>query len=228
MSPSAAPEASAKSDLDEGGSAPAAVATGCRSGGGVVPGWYLAKKGEKITKVELTGNLLAEDFGWGDMDKDGFITQEEYETIYDEQYTEDYGLTVLELDALNPGAEPEVLWRYRGKLPAISSPLVYRGIVYFADQRGYVTSLNADSGELLKSERIPGAGTQYFASPVAADGKIYFAGATGKISVLQAGADWVVLSVSGLGERITATPVIGNDRLYVRTKSALYCFSDGS
>lgn len=53
---------------------------------------------------------------------------------------------------------------------------VYRGVVYFADKKGYINAIDGASGELLKRERIPGAGTTFFASPVASDGKVYFAG----------------------------------------------------
>lgn len=51
---------------------------------------------------------------------------------------------------------------------------------------------------------------------------------TGKVVVLKAGAEWTVLSLNDLGDRITATPVIGKDRIYVRTRRTLFCFGGGA
>jgi outer membrane protein assembly factor BamB len=65
-----------------------------------------------------------------------------------------------------------------------------------------------------------------YASPVAADGKVFFAGLEGKLAVLKAGAQWDVLAVNDLGDEIYATPAIAGKSLYVRTKGKLYCFSD--
>ena len=64
----------------------------------------------------------------------------------------------------------------------------------------------------------------YYASPVAADGKVYMAGMLGKITVLTGGGEWEILSTSDLGEEIFATPAIADGRMYVRTSSTLYCF----
>ncbi len=65
---------------------------------------------------------------------------------------------------------------------------------------------------------------EYYASPVAGDGKIYLASLDGMITVLKAGVDWQVLSTTDLGERVIATPAIADGRVYVRTENKLYCF----
>jgi outer membrane protein assembly factor BamB len=65
---------------------------------------------------------------------------------------------------------------------------------------------------------------EYYASPVAGDGKIYLASLDGKVSVLKAGADWEVLSTFDLGEPVIATPAIADGRVFVRTETALYAF----
>jgi len=89
---------------------------------------------------------------------------------------------------------------------------------------GILTALNPATGEVLKQGRIEGALEPYFASPVAADGKIFTLSLNGKLAVLKAGADWEVLSVGDLGEECWATPAIADGHLYVRTVSAIYCF----
>ena len=91
---------------------------------------------------------------------------------------------------------------------------------------GIVTSLNPATGKVLKSGRSKDAIEAYFASPVAADGKIYLTSNDGKVSVLKADAQWEVLAVNDLGEESQATPAIGGNCLYIRTAKALYSFSE--
>jgi outer membrane protein assembly factor BamB len=91
---------------------------------------------------------------------------------------------------------------------------------------GIVTSLNPATGEVFKTARSKDALESYFASPVAADGKIYLISSEGKVSVLKAGAQWEVLAVNDLGEECQATPAIGGGCLYIRTAKVLYCFSE--
>jgi outer membrane protein assembly factor BamB len=90
---------------------------------------------------------------------------------------------------------------------------------------GILTSLNPETGEVLKQGRLEGAIDPYYASPVAADDKVVVASQTGKVTVLKAGAEWDILSVNDLGEECYATPAIANNRLYVRTRGSLYCFA---
>jgi outer membrane protein assembly factor BamB len=65
---------------------------------------------------------------------------------------------------------------------------------------------------------------EYYASPVAGDGKIYLASLEGKVTVLKAGADWEVLSTGDLGEAVVATPAIADRRVFIRTEGRLYAF----
>jgi outer membrane protein assembly factor BamB len=74
--------------------------------------------------------------------------------------------------------------------------------------------------------RLKGAVDNYYASPVAGDGKIFMASELGKIAVLKPGGSLEVVAVNDLGDLIYATPAIDGGRLYVRTRSALYCFGE--
>ena len=90
---------------------------------------------------------------------------------------------------------------------------------------GIITSLDPATGRTLKVGRSSGALGEYYASPVAADGKVFLANAEGKISVLKAGAEWEVLAVNDINDEVSATPALSDGRLYVRTRGALYCFT---
>jgi outer membrane protein assembly factor BamB len=76
---------------------------------------------------------------------------------------------------------------------------------------------------MLQEERVPGFGN-YFASPVAGDGKVYFASEAGVVSILSAERDWRLVSSHEFHEKIYATPVLDHGRLFLRTERALYCF----
>lgn len=118
----------------------------------------------------------------------------------------------------------DVLWRYEKSLPNIPSPVLYRDVLYLLREGGILTSLNPSTGEVLKQGRLEGALGPYFASPVAADGKLITVSQNGKVTVLKAGGQWEILSVASLDDECWATPAISGGRVFIRTYSALLCF----
>ena len=89
---------------------------------------------------------------------------------------------------------------------------------------GILTTFDPATGAVKKQGRLRGAVDSYYASPVAADGKVYIASRSGIVVVLKAGGDQEVLSVNKLDEEIYATPAIVGNRIYLRTTNTLYCF----
>ncbi|HTC78625.1 MAG TPA: hypothetical protein VK657_08410, partial [Terriglobales bacterium] len=73
---------------------------------------------------------------------------------------------------------------------------------------------------------ITGALDFYYSSPVAADGKIYTASPSGQVAVIKAGGDWEMLALNAMDDEVFATPAPLDRRLYLRTRSALYCFGN--
>lgn len=97
-------------------------------------------------------------------------------------------------------------------------------MLYLVKDGGIITSLDPASGKLLKEGRSRDAIGEYYASPVAADNKLFLANVDGKLTVLKAGAQWEVLGVNDLAEETHATPALSDGRIYVRTRGQLYCF----
>jgi outer membrane protein assembly factor BamB len=91
---------------------------------------------------------------------------------------------------------------------------------------GIVTKLETDTGKLLQEERVPAVGN-YFASPVAGDGKVFFCSEPGTVSVVSAEKEWRVISSRDFHEKIYATPVLVGNHVYLRTEEAMYCFEGG-
>ena len=122
------------------------------------------------------------------------------------------------------GNKPKELWRTAKSLADVSSPLLYRNVLYLLKDGGILTALNPEDGSVLKQERLAGALGRYFASPVAGDGKIYTVSESGKVAVIKAGRDWELLTMGDLGEECYATPALAEGQIIVRTKRSLCAF----
>jgi outer membrane protein assembly factor BamB len=92
------------------------------------------------------------------------------------------------------------------------------------NDNGIVTTLNPETGDVIKQGRLTGAPGAVFASPIAADGHIFFSTEAGAIVVVSPGGDLAVTSVNALNEEVYATPALADGRIYVRTTEALYAF----
>jgi len=166
-----------------------------------------------------------EHFGWIDENDDKFIDAREWDVA------RSLGVGEWGTIAVRPGnargrLEPDkVRWRLQKNIPYIPAPLLYQGVYYMVKTGGIITSLDPATGRILKIGRSSGALGEYYASPVAADGKVFLASTEGKISVLKAGAQWEVLAVNDVADEVNATPALSDGRLYVRTRGALYCFT---
>jgi outer membrane protein assembly factor BamB len=177
------------------------------------------------TTTEGSSMTLRRLVGLVDQDKDGAMTQAEYEGSIASLRSRTN--TVL---AIRPGGAgnctaTHVEWRDARGVPEIASPLFYRGRLYLVRDGGMVTSYAAD-GTLHLDRRRLGVLGQYAASPVGADGRIYAAAESGTIVVFRAGDTLDVLARNDLGESIMATPAIAADTLYVRSAAHLWAFAD--
>jgi outer membrane protein assembly factor BamB len=124
------------------------------------------------------------------------------------------------------GSHPKELWRSTKLLADVASPLVYQNVLYFLKDGGLLTGMDPDTGEVLWRERVTESGSRYFASPIAADGKVFLAGEDGKVSVVKAGRAFSRLSFNDLGEECYATPAIGGKILLIRTVQTLWAFGN--
>jgi len=168
---------------------------------------------------------FGEHFGWIDENDDKFIDLQEWNK------TRLYGVGEWGAIAVRPGKssgqleQSAIRWRLQKNIPYIPTPLLYQSVCYMVKTGGIITSLDPTTGRILKVGRSPGALGEYYASPVAADGKVFLANTEGKMTVLKAGAEWEVLAVNEIGDEVYATPALSDGRLYVRTRGVLYCFS---
>jgi outer membrane protein assembly factor BamB len=182
-----------------------------------------------LSRDEFKMTMFEDFFDSWDLNKDGKITRDEWDVLH--KFVAEGKSAALALKAGGEGdvTSSHVLWKKTKGLPHISSGLVYRGQYVMVKDGGLVTAYDAKSGKpLYVQERALPAGP-YWASPVAANGHIYFASLEdGVVTVLKAGAATpeVVAQNPGLGERIAATPAIADNTLYIRTDGHLYAFAE--
>ncbi|MBL9140114.1 MAG: PQQ-binding-like beta-propeller repeat protein [Verrucomicrobiales bacterium] len=176
------------------------------------------------------GNIgLRESLLWGSEAKNKSYSRQEWEKEmrgYDEFVRGDMMKSAI--CAVRTGGTGDVTESHRAWLepkgvPEVPSPLLYRGRLYGVKNGGLFLCRDAANGRMLFEERL-GAPGGYFASPVAADGRIYFASDRGVITVAEAADRFRILAQADLGEPIMATPALVDDQLYVRSADHVWAF----
>jgi outer membrane protein assembly factor BamB len=179
----------------------------------------------KLARSEIDDREVLDRFTRMDLDQDGVLDQREWE-----RHAEVFRRAQNSVLAVKPSGHGElgpsaVAWKHTRGIPYVATPVLYHGILWMVKEGGIVTKLDATDGNVLQEERLPGFGN-YFSSPVAGDGKVYFASEAGTVSVLAGVPEWKILSSRDFHEKIYATPLLDSGRLFLRTDRALYCFQD--
>jgi outer membrane protein assembly factor BamB len=116
-------------------------------------------------------------------------------------------------------------WSARDGQTDWSSPLLYRGRMFVVDgAHKMLTCLDPKTGEKKWAGSLPTADTVW-ASPTAADGRIYVVSERGTLMVFGAGEEFRLLSQTQLGEEpIRSSVAVAHGHAFVRSPTALYCF----
>lgn len=181
----------------------------------------------KLSREESQKTFLKDFFDANDTNKDGFYTRDESDALLAFMSSSRNSTFALKSGGSGDITDSHVKWKNnKNGLPYVPSAIFYRDQYVMVKDGGIVTVYNAESGKMLNQGRTVATG-RYYASPVAANGLIYFTTLDdGVITVIKAGSPKVevVAKNPSLGERVAATPAIADDRLYVRTAGHLYAF----
>ncbi len=187
----------------------------------------LAKKDadndSRLSLAEMPDKLSANFFPAIDLDQNAALDEREW-NYFRASIASENSMMSIQLGGSGDMTTTNLLWKYHKNIPQLPSPLVYDNRLYMISDRGIVTCFDPSRGQVLFRGRLDGAQGNVYASPVAADGKIYFVTLAGKIAVVRAGDDLEILAVNDLAEKCYATPAIVENHIYVRTEKALYCF----
>jgi outer membrane protein assembly factor BamB len=108
-----------------------------------------------------------------------------------------------------------IAWSTNRGGPYIPTPLIYRDQLYIVQVNGVLAASDVRTGQRLYQQRL-GSGGSFSASPVGADGKIYFASEDGDIFVVKAGPTYQLLATNVMGEVVMATPAISSGMIIIR------------
>lgn len=120
-----------------------------------------------------------------------------------------------------------ILWQYYRSIPQLPSPLIFDGLYYLlADSGGLLTTISAETGDLIERGRLEKARDNYFASPVAGDGKVYLLSEEGVLTVLGRGKGFEPIHTAEFEELCYATPALLDNSVWLRTHGHLYRFGE--
>lgn len=162
-------------------------------------------------------------FDVADLDVNGSLSQDEW-AYYRAALDSENGMLAIRLGGDGDMTDTAIRWKYQRSVPQLPSPLLYRGVLYMVNDNGIVTTLDPESGAVIRQGRLAGAPGAVFASPVAADGHVFFTTEAGAVVVVAPDGAITVRRVNDLAEDTYATPALADGRLYVRTTQALYAF----
>ena len=120
-----------------------------------------------------------------------------------------------------------VAWSFDRDTPYVPSPIVVNGILYFLKtNNGILSAFDAKTGKpIFQNQRLT-ATPNVFASPVSAQGRIYFPGREGTTTVIKSGPAFEVLATNTLDDAFDASPALAGGELFLRGLKSLYSIAE--
>ena len=182
-----------------------------------------ADKDGELSKEEVPKEWHPGNWDMQDLNKNGTFGAKDWQ-YYSQRRTSTNSTLAVKLGGRGDVTESHLAWQSQRNMPDVPGVLLYQGVLYLIKNGGILTTLNPEDGSLLWQGRVREALDNYYASPVAGDGKIYLASEKGLVTVLKPGAQPEPQETADFGEAIFATPALADGRVYLRTASKLYCF----
>ena len=129
----------------------------------------------------------------------------------------------LSLGGAAPLSSANIVWKDKKHAPGKPSVLLVDRLIYMINDGGIATCLEAESGTEVWHARIDGA---FSASPLYANGRIYFCSENGVTTVIAAGREYKVLAENTLPDGLMASPAVSGNSLILRTRTSLYRIED--
>ena len=131
-------------------------------------------------------------------------------------------LLAVGLDGRGDVTKSKVQWRLDRGVPLTPSPLLIGNELYLVTDNGIVTCVDAKTGKEHWRARIGG---NHSASPIYADGRIYFLSEEGESVVLAPGQQLKHLATNQLEGRTLASMAVSNGSIFIRSETHLYRIS---
>ena len=128
-------------------------------------------------------------------------------------------LLAIRADGEGDVTDTHIAWRTTKGAPLTPSVIVVGDELYAVNDAGIASCWDAKTGAVHWQERLEG---NYSASPIVADGKIYFLSEEGVGTVLKASRTFEKIAVNKLGERTLASYAVADGALFIRSAAHLY------
>lgn len=176
---------------------------------------YAPKTGEELWRVRHEG------WGWNAACRPIF----EHGLVY---FTTGFSKHLLAVRPSGTGdvTDTHVAWSARRNTPSVPSPLIVGDLLFMVSDQGFTSCLEAKTGREFWKERLH-AGGDHWASPLYADGKIYFCGKKGIVSVIAAERDFQLLAENRFEASFIASAAIAGNAIILRSLTHLYCVAEG-
>ncbi len=112
-----------------------------------------------------------------------------------------------------------VVWKLDKNVPFMPSPTIVGDLLYMVNDKGIASCVEAKTGKQVWRHRVGG---NFEASPLAAEGHVYFFSDDGPVTVIAAGRKYKELAVNKLDQGFLASPAVAGKALFLRTKTHLY------
>lgn len=134
------------------------------------------------------------------------------------------GFGKADLLAVQPDGEGDVtathvLWAAKKSIGSKPSQVLVDDLIFNVHDTGVASCLDAKTGEELWSKRLGG---DFSASPLYADGKIYYCGQDGNTTIVKPAREYLELAKNTLEDGFMASPAVTGKALILRTRSAIY------
>jgi outer membrane protein assembly factor BamB len=103
--------------------------------------------------------------------------------------------------------------------PLTPSPIVVNDALYVVSDNGIASCVDARTGEVRWQARF---GHAFSASPVFADGRLYFLDEDGRTTVIRPGTNATPLAVNALDGGTLASMAVSDRSFFIRTATHLY------
>jgi outer membrane protein assembly factor BamB len=136
----------------------------------------------------------------------------------------DYHNMAIKPDGTGNVTKTHVVW-HEAKVAArkaayVPSPIAHGKYFFLVSDLGYVSCFAAQTGKRQWMEQL---GDHHSASPVSANGLLYFTSDAGDTYVLKAGPKFELVAQNPLGEECYASPALSRGQIFLRGLQHLYC-----
>lgn len=121
--------------------------------------------------------------------------------------------------AANDITATNVVWKLSKSVGSKPSAVLVGDLLFLVHDSGVASCVDAKSGSVLWTNRLGGG---FSASPIAAEGRVYYFGENGAATVVRAAREYEELAVNHLDDGFMSSPAVTGHALILRTKTSLY------